>query len=89
MRTVEIRITEAVLRQAQDLALNQNMTAEQVLSMAVTEAIGAWTNKQRVEANHRIAGRQQFLDMLQEVLDAERPEVGMPRSILTQDRNLR
>ena len=83
MRTVEIRITEAVLRQAQDLALSQNMTAEQVLSMAVTEAIAAWTNKQRVDANHRIAGRQQFLEMLQEVLDAERPELRVPHAALT------
>lgn len=78
MRNVEIRVPEAVLKQAQDLALAENMTVQQLLSMAVAEAIGAWANKQRVETNGRMAGRRQFMEMLQDVLDAQKPSMTMP-----------
>lgn len=75
MRTVEIRIPEEVLRQAQDLAIAENITAEQVLGRAVTEAIGAWVNQRVLEGRRRAAGRKRFLEMLQDMLDGEGREV--------------
>ena len=45
MTTIEAKIPEPVLKQAKELAERENIPLEQIISLAVTQAVGVWSNE--------------------------------------------
>jgi antitoxin component of RelBE/YafQ-DinJ toxin-antitoxin module len=75
MKTIEARIPETVLRQAEELAAREQIPLDQVISLAVTQGLSAWSNESKIpddiEVMDRQADREKFLDALTEALNAE------------------
>jgi len=69
MKNVETQIPEPVLRQAQELAARENIPLEQLLSLAITQAVGVWSNESYISLRARRASREKFLEALKEVPD--------------------
>lgn len=74
MKTIEAKIPEAVLKQAQELAARENVPVEQIISLAVAQAVGIWTNESYIALRAKRASREKFLKALNEVPDVEPPD---------------
>ncbi len=74
MKTAEAQIPEPVLKQAQELAARERIPLEQIISLAVTQAVGVWSNESYVALRAKRASRQKFLEVLPEVPDVAPPE---------------
>ena len=74
MKTIEAQIPEPVLKRAQELAARERIPLEQIISLAVTHAVGVWSNESYVALRAKRASRQKFLETLQEVPDVAPPE---------------
>ena len=44
MTTIEAKIPDLVLKQAEELAEREQISLEQLIGLAVTQAIGIWSN---------------------------------------------
>ncbi len=69
MKTVEAQIPESVLKQAQELAERENVPLEQIISLAVAQSVGVWSNESYVALRAKRGSREKFLDTLKEVPD--------------------
>jgi hypothetical protein len=74
MKTIEAKIPEPVLKQAQELAARENIPLEQIISLAVAQSVGVWSNESYVALRAKHASRAKFLDALKEAPDVEPPE---------------
>jgi hypothetical protein len=74
MKTIEAQIPESVLKQAQELAVRENIPLAQIISLAVTQSIGIWSNESYLAMRAKRASRESFLDALKEVPDVEPPD---------------
>jgi hypothetical protein len=74
MKTIQAQIPEPVLKQAQELADRENIPLAQIISLAVAQSIGIWSNESYVAARAKRASREKFLDALKEVPDVEPPD---------------
>jgi hypothetical protein len=74
MKTVEAQIPEPVLKQARELAARENIPLEQIITLAVAQAVGVWSNESYVALRAKRASREKFLDALKEVPDVEPPD---------------
>jgi hypothetical protein len=74
MTTIETKIPEPVLKQARELAAREYIPLDQLISLAVTQAVGVWSNESYVSMRAKRADREKFLDALKEVPDVEPPE---------------
>ena len=74
MTTIEAKIPEPVLKQAKELAKRENLPLEQIISLAVTQAVGVWSNESYVASRAKRASRAKFSDALKEVPDVEPPD---------------
>jgi hypothetical protein len=74
MKTIEAQIPEPVLKQAQELAAREHIPLEQIISLAVTQAVGVWSNESYIALRAKRASREKFLDALKEVPDVEPPD---------------
>jgi hypothetical protein len=74
MTTIEARIPEPVLKQAQELAERENIPLEQLISLAVTQAVGVWSNQSLIAGRAKRASREKFLAALDQVPDVEPPD---------------
>lgn len=74
MTTIEAKIPEAVLKQAEALAERENIPLEQIISLAVTQAVGVWSNESYVAFRAKRASKEKFIDALEEVPDLEPPD---------------
>jgi len=71
MKTVEAQIPEPVLKQAQELAERENVPLAQIISLAVAQSVGVWSNESYVAMHAKRGSREKFLDALKEVPDVE------------------
>ena len=71
MKTIEAHIPEPVLKQAQELAARENIPLDQLISLALTQAVGVWSNESYVALRAKRCSREKFLDALNEVPDVE------------------
>jgi hypothetical protein len=69
MKTIEAQIPEPVLKQAQELAERENVPLEQIISLAVAQSVGVWSNESYVALRARRGNREKFLEALKEVPD--------------------
>jgi len=74
MKTIEAQIPEPVLKQAQELAARERIPLEQIISLAVTQSVGVWSNQSYIALRAQRASREKFLDALKEVPDVQPPE---------------
>jgi hypothetical protein len=73
MKTIEAQIPEPVLKQAQELAKREKVPLEQIISLAVAQAVGIWSNESYVALRAKRASREKFLEALKQVPDVEPP----------------
>lgn len=45
IKTIEAQVPDAVWQQARDLAARERIPLEQLISLAVTQTVGAWSNE--------------------------------------------
>jgi len=74
MKTIEAQIPEPVLKQAQELAAREHIPLEQLISLAVTQAVGVWSNESYIALRAKGANREKFLEALTEAPDVEAPD---------------
>ena len=74
MKTIEAQIPEPVLKQAQELAAREHIPLEQIISLAVTQAVGVWSNESYIALRAKRASPEKFLEALKEVPDIEPPD---------------
>lgn len=74
MKTIEAQIPEPVLKQAQELAERENVPLEQIISLAVAQSVGVWSNESYAALRAKRGSREKFLDALKEVPDVEPAE---------------
>lgn len=74
MKTVEAQIPEAVLKQAQELAERENIPLEQLISLAVAQSVGVWSNESYMAMRAKRGSREKFLSALKEVPDVQPPD---------------
>jgi hypothetical protein len=73
MKIIEAQIPEPVLQQAEELAAREHISLDQIISRAVTQAIGTWTSENEHELRIKRAGRERFLNALTDALNASPP----------------
>ena len=73
MTTIEAKIPEPVLRQARELAEREKIPLDQLISLAVTQAVGVWSNESYVTLRAKRASREKFDEALKQVPDSEAP----------------
>src|SRR5438132_557539 len=66
MKTIEAQIPEPVLKKARELAARERIPLEQIISLAVTQAVGVWSNESYMGLRAKRASREKFLDALKE-----------------------
>ena len=71
MKTIEAQIPEPVLKQAQELAARENVPLEQIITLAVAQSVGVWSNESYVAMRAKRGSREKFLDALNEAPDVE------------------
>ncbi len=74
MTTIEAKIPEPVFKQAEELAERENISLEQLISLAVTQAVGVWSNESYLSLRAKRGSREGFLKSLQQVPDVEPAE---------------
>lgn len=74
MTTIEAKIPDLVLKQAQELAEREQISLEQLIGLAVTQAIGIWSNESYISLRARRGSREGLLKALGQVPDVEPPE---------------
>jgi len=74
MKTIEARVPDAVLQQARELAERERIPLEQLISLAVTQTVGVWSNESYMAARAKRGSREKFLQALEQVPDVEPPE---------------
>ena len=74
MKTIEAQIPEPVLKQAQELAERENVPLEQIISLAVAQSVGIWSNESYVAMRAKRGSREKFLEALKEVPDVDPPD---------------
>ncbi len=76
MITIEAQITELVLKQAQEPAAQENIPLEEIISLAVAQAVGTWNNENDLAVRAKDASQEKLLDALTEKLNAEPRDLG-------------
>ncbi len=74
MTTIEAKIPEPVLKQAEELAKREQISLEQLISLAITQAVGIWSSESYVSLRAKRGSREDFLRGLEQVPDVEPPD---------------
>ena len=74
MTTIEAKIPEPVFKQAEELAEREKISLEQLISLAVTQAVGVWSNESYLSLRAKRGSREGFLKALEQVPDGEPAE---------------
>lgn len=69
MTTIQASIPDPVLRQAISLAERDRISLEQLISLAVTQAVGVWSQEDAARARASQASEEKFLSALGQVPD--------------------
>jgi hypothetical protein len=73
MTTIEAQIPEPVLHQAEELAAREHIPLDQVISLAITQGVGRWSNDNDIILRAKNNSRDKFLNALSRALDTEPP----------------
>jgi hypothetical protein len=73
MTTIHAKIPGPVLKQAKELAEREKIPLDQLISLAVTQAVGVWSNESYMTLRGKRASREKFEEALKQVPDVEPP----------------
>ncbi len=71
MKTIQAQIPDSIYRQAIELAQNEQMPLEQVVALALAQALGAWSNQNLIAQRAKRASRVKFTEALAQVPDVD------------------
>lgn len=71
MKTIEVKIPDTVLDQAHEIALSEGAPLEQILSLAITQALSNWNSESALVLRHKRADREKFLDAINGMLELQ------------------
>lgn len=74
MKTIETRIPGPVFQQAEELAARENIPLDQIISLAVTQAVGIWSNQSYIATRAKRSSREKFIEALKQVPEVEPPD---------------
>ena len=74
MITFEAKIPEPVLNQAKELAEREQIPLDHLISLAVTQAAGVWSNESYISLRAKRASREKFEEALKQVPDVAAPD---------------
>ena len=74
MKIIEAQVPDAVLQQARELAARERIPLEQLISLAVTQTVGVWSNESCLAARAKRGSREKFLQALDQVPNVNPPE---------------
>ena len=74
MTIIEAKIPEPVLKRADELAEREQISLEQLISLALMLALGIWSNESYISVPRKRGSRENFLKALEQVPDVEPPE---------------
>jgi predicted transcriptional regulator len=70
MSTMNIKVPDSLLKQAQEMAEKENMTLEQLVSSALAEKMAAWMTVEYLEKRAARGSQQKFERAMDKVPDA-------------------
>ncbi len=71
MSTMNIKVPDSLLKQAQEMAEKENMTLEQFINSALAEKMAAWMTVEYLEQRAARGDRRKFEQALSKVPDIE------------------
>ncbi len=71
MVSVKTDLPDALYEQAASLAKRENTTVEELVRLAIAQALGAWTTESYIARRAKLADREEFLRVMAKVPDAE------------------
>lgn len=74
MRTIQAEVPDSMYDQAADFASRENIPLDRVMSLALAQALGAWTAQSDIAKLAAQADREKFLAALAKAPDVEPPE---------------
>lgn len=69
MTTVQTKIPDSILRQAQAFAERENLSLEQVISLCLAHSLGVWTAESVISERAERGSREKFLEFMAKVPD--------------------
>ena len=72
MKTIQVSLIEPVLKEAEALALAENVSLEHLVSTAATYAISHWVAERSGALSAHKPDRRHFLEMLEKALQANK-----------------
>lgn len=67
MTTIEVKIPEPVLKQAKELAKREQISLEQLIGLAVTQAVGIGSNESYISLRAKRGSRESFLKAVADI----------------------
>jgi hypothetical protein len=74
MTTIQAQVPDPLYQMAADFAARENMTLEQIVSLALAQALGAWAAQNEIKERARRGSREKFLEFMAQVPDVEPPD---------------
>jgi hypothetical protein len=74
MTTIQAEVPDAIYKQAIELAREENVPVERLVSLALAQALGAWRNQSLIAERAKRGSRDKFLAVLAKAPDAPPPE---------------
>ncbi len=74
MTTIQTKIPDAIFKQANEFAKRENLSLEQVISLALAHSLGTWTAESLIVKRAARGNREKFLEFMAQVPDVEPEE---------------
>lgn len=74
MTEIQTKIPDAIYKQAAEFAEKENLSLEQVISLALAHSLGAWNAENYIAERARRGSREKFLEFMSKVPDVEPEE---------------
>lgn len=74
MISIQTKIPDAILREAQAFAERENLSLEQVISLCLAHSLGAWASESTISERAKRGSRKKFLEFMSKVPDVEPEE---------------
>ena len=71
MKTIHAQVPDPLYAQAAKFASNENMPLDNVISLALAQALGAWTAQSEITRRAARGNREKFLAVLDKVSESE------------------
>lgn len=75
MSTMNIKVPDSLLKQAQEMAEREEVTLEQLVASALAEKMAAWMTVEYLKQRAARGSRQRFQQVIDKVPDVEPEEV--------------